>query len=196
MKLKRSIVLVVMMVFISSVSMASSVQLSDIKGHWAEPYIQTLVDKGIISGYSDGTFNPNGLITRAEVATIVAKSNEVLETKIISLESRIVALEAYSKPTATPVPTQTYLYNSRVPVVDEYTYNRYAISGSTIFFYYTYMNVNEYIDKLESLGYVYYTTIYSDDGTPMMDYYNQNINYNVWLTHFGTEIVIDGNVIN
>lgn len=44
---------------------------SDLKGHWAEPYVATAVKKGWIAGYDDGTFNPNGYITRAEAMTLV-----------------------------------------------------------------------------------------------------------------------------
>ena len=46
---------------------------SDIDGHWAKASILTLKEKGIISGYSDGTFRPDKSISRAEVATIIAK---------------------------------------------------------------------------------------------------------------------------
>lgn len=44
---------------------------SDLKGHWSEPYVATAVKKGWIAGYDDGTFNPNGYITRAEAMTLV-----------------------------------------------------------------------------------------------------------------------------
>lgn len=41
-------------------------KLQDIHGHWAEEDINSLVEKGVISGYDDGTFRPNQQITRAE----------------------------------------------------------------------------------------------------------------------------------
>ncbi|HHY76695.1 MAG TPA: S-layer homology domain-containing protein [Firmicutes bacterium] len=31
----------------------------DVRGHWAEPYISTMVDKGILTGYPDGSFKPD-----------------------------------------------------------------------------------------------------------------------------------------
>ena len=42
-------------------------QVSD----WAAGYIKAAVDKGIISGYSDGTFRPRQVVTRGEVAKIL-----------------------------------------------------------------------------------------------------------------------------
>lgn len=40
------------------------------EGHWAYTSIQKLTDAGIISGYPDGTFRPEGYITRAELVKI------------------------------------------------------------------------------------------------------------------------------
>lgn len=39
--------------------------------YWAHDYIASASGYGWINGYSDGTYRPNGLITRAQVATIV-----------------------------------------------------------------------------------------------------------------------------
>ncbi|WP_304508981.1 S-layer homology domain-containing protein, partial [Anaerotignum sp.] len=44
---------------------------SDIHGHWAEKTITAWQDKGLISGYQDGTFKPNKPTTRAEFARIM-----------------------------------------------------------------------------------------------------------------------------
>jgi hypothetical protein len=45
--------------------------LSDISGHWAQRAIQEALSLGIIKGYSDGTFKPNGTLTRAEFALML-----------------------------------------------------------------------------------------------------------------------------
>ncbi len=45
--------------------------LSDIAGHWAEPEIQVAVKAGWVNGYPDGTFRPEGLVTRAEFLKMV-----------------------------------------------------------------------------------------------------------------------------
>ncbi len=47
---------------------------TDIKdGQWYTRAIATLANAGIVDGYPDGTFNPNAPITRAEMATIIAR---------------------------------------------------------------------------------------------------------------------------
>lgn len=47
---------------------------SDIKdGAWCCRAVSTLTNMGIIKGYTDGTFQPNKSITRAELATIIAR---------------------------------------------------------------------------------------------------------------------------
>lgn len=50
-----------------------TVRFVDIKGHWAEENIQKLLEMGVIKGYSDNTFRPNHLITRAEFVTIIVR---------------------------------------------------------------------------------------------------------------------------
>ncbi|WP_304016803.1 SHIRT domain-containing protein [Fenollaria timonensis] len=47
-------------------------------GHWAFRYIVSSAAKGWISGYPDGSFRPNSLISRAEAVTIV---NRLLERR-------------------------------------------------------------------------------------------------------------------
>ncbi|MEW9123452.1 MAG: S-layer homology domain-containing protein [Thermotaleaceae bacterium] len=59
---------------------APKVELTDIKGHWAESNILKLVETGAISGYPDKTFKPNNNITRAEFATVLVKAFD-LEAK-------------------------------------------------------------------------------------------------------------------
>ncbi len=49
-------------------------QASDVAGNWAEPFIQVLVQKGIIAGYPDGTFQPDRAVTRAEFAALLNKA--------------------------------------------------------------------------------------------------------------------------
>ncbi len=50
------------------------VTLSDVRGHWAEVFIQALVDRKILSGFPDGTFRPQNSLTRAEYAALIAKA--------------------------------------------------------------------------------------------------------------------------
>ena len=46
----------------------------DIKGHWAEDYINNAANKGLVKGYEDGTFGPDRYITRAEAVTLVNRT--------------------------------------------------------------------------------------------------------------------------
>lgn len=46
----------------------------DITGHWAEKNINKLLTLNAITGYPDGSFNPDDTITRAEFATILVKA--------------------------------------------------------------------------------------------------------------------------
>lgn len=47
--------------------------LTDISDHWAKDKIAQWVQKGLVSGYTDGTFKPDKSITRAEFMTLVNK---------------------------------------------------------------------------------------------------------------------------
>jgi uncharacterized lipoprotein YddW (UPF0748 family) len=48
--------------------------LSDIQGHWAQPCIEELTGRQIISGYPDGSFKPGAPVTRAEFASMISKA--------------------------------------------------------------------------------------------------------------------------
>ncbi|WP_138753097.1 S-layer homology domain-containing protein [Paenibacillus sinopodophylli] len=50
------------------------VTFKDVQTHWAKGQIEKGVELGIVQGYSDGTFRPNGLITRAEFVTMLARA--------------------------------------------------------------------------------------------------------------------------
>ncbi len=47
---------------------------SDINGHWASRYAEELSKRGIINGYTDGTFRPENNITRAELAKLLCEA--------------------------------------------------------------------------------------------------------------------------
>jgi parallel beta-helix repeat protein len=49
-------------------------QFGDVRGHWAQAYIDALATQDIIGGFPDGTFRPNEPVTRAQFAAIVAKA--------------------------------------------------------------------------------------------------------------------------
>jgi hypothetical protein len=45
--------------------------LSDISGHWAESYITSAFEKGLVNGYENGSFKPNNAVTRAEFIKVL-----------------------------------------------------------------------------------------------------------------------------
>ncbi len=46
---------------------------SDLKGHWAEEVVSRLVQMKVASGYPDGTFKPEGQVTRYEIASMMVR---------------------------------------------------------------------------------------------------------------------------
>jgi Lipase (class 3)./Listeria-Bacteroides repeat domain (List_Bact_rpt)./S-layer homology domain. len=60
---------------------------SDIIGHWAEKEIKDLIDKKIIIGYEDGTVKPNGIITQAEIITLINRILKFTEKSDINFEN-------------------------------------------------------------------------------------------------------------
>ena len=44
---------------------------SDIQGHWAELCIHALAKSNVVSGYPDGSFRPEALVSRAEAAALL-----------------------------------------------------------------------------------------------------------------------------
>lgn len=86
MKIKKllALALTVAMVLSMLVMPAAAAGLTDVPGHWAENSIQRWVDSSILNGYEDGTFKPDGYITRAEFATILAKTLGLTEKGNVS----------------------------------------------------------------------------------------------------------------
>lgn len=75
--MKKSLVLVLVVSMLLSVLSfsASALTFTDIEAsHWAYENVQTLVADGTVSGYEDGSFRPNGTVTRAEFVKMLGKS--------------------------------------------------------------------------------------------------------------------------
>ncbi|TBL68324.1 S-layer homology domain-containing protein [Paenibacillus thalictri] len=73
-----SVVLVFVLLFSiltpAMASEAAAAEFEDIHDSYAQKEIQSLVDTGVISGYEDGSFQPNKAMSRAELAKIIALS--------------------------------------------------------------------------------------------------------------------------
>lgn len=68
--------------FVGFKSASAQTNFSDLSSKdWGYQEISYLVDKGILKGYSDGTFLPNQALTREQAATIVGRSLDLNGTK-------------------------------------------------------------------------------------------------------------------
>lgn len=74
-KQKLSIALAAMMIMASASTVSFAAGFSDLsQASWAKATIEEWTQKGLVSGYPDGTFRPSNHITRAEFATLVQKA--------------------------------------------------------------------------------------------------------------------------
>jgi uncharacterized lipoprotein YddW (UPF0748 family) len=53
---------------------ASPPRFSDIQNHWARSFIEGLASQGIVSGFGDGTFQPDRAMSRVEFAAVLQKA--------------------------------------------------------------------------------------------------------------------------
>lgn len=51
--------------------------VDDITGHWAEKAIRQCMERGLLKGYPDGSFQPDKPVTRAEIAVILDRLEEL-----------------------------------------------------------------------------------------------------------------------
>ncbi|MCM3136305.1 S-layer homology domain-containing protein [Paenibacillus polysaccharolyticus] len=61
---------------------------TDVKQHWAQEAIARLDAAGVLTGYTDGTFRPEKLVSRAEAVTMI--------NKLIGLQPAATALKSWS----------------------------------------------------------------------------------------------------
>lgn len=66
-----------MAVFTLGQALATTGCFPDTNGHWAETFICWLKDRGITSGYPDGTYKPGNYVTRAEMAVFLQKQAQI-----------------------------------------------------------------------------------------------------------------------
>lgn len=106
-------------------SKPSSTGFSDVPdSHYAASAIQTCVAKGIVSGYSDGTFKPAAPVTRAQFCVMIAraffpedlKRNETAENKAKSWFTPAVMTLFYYGPYGGILTSTTFTPNDEYPV--------------------------------------------------------------------------------
>jgi len=57
--------------------------------HWAAPAINSLASKGIIAGYPDGTYRGKAFITRYQMAVVLDKAVNYLESPLASVQEKL-----------------------------------------------------------------------------------------------------------
>ena len=72
---KALAILLTLLMVIAMVPMTAmaATDYADTEGHWAEKSIERWSEYGVVGGMGDGTFNPEGVMTRAQAASIFAK---------------------------------------------------------------------------------------------------------------------------
>ncbi|MBT5516437.1 S-layer homology domain-containing protein [Candidatus Peregrinibacteria bacterium] len=80
-------------------------ELEDVDGHWAENAIEFMVEAGVIEGNPDGTFDPDGMLNRAEGATLLFR--------VLGVESTETEVSAFTdmEPSDWYAGDVTYLYD-------------------------------------------------------------------------------------
>lgn len=75
--MKKIISLILSAVILLSFNIPSfAAEFSDFtSAHWAYSYVSELVNDGTINGYTDGTFRPEGTVTRAEFVKMIGEGN-------------------------------------------------------------------------------------------------------------------------
>ena len=72
---------IVILTLLSLYSIASAGSFDDVpRSHWAYDAVEYLADKGFVEGYPDGTFQGDNLMTRYELAMLVARAYAKMET--------------------------------------------------------------------------------------------------------------------
>ena len=80
MKLTKIFLTTTLSILMLSQMTFASDALTDIQGHWSEPFVTSLVSQGVISGYPDGTFKPDKTISNAEFLSLTLKAmNETVQ---------------------------------------------------------------------------------------------------------------------
>lgn len=87
--MKKNIIALILVLSISLISVPNTafgdMMFTDVnEGYWAEKYIDTMVNVGIMSGYDDGTFRPNDKVNKVQAVVMISKLLYVGQSEITS----------------------------------------------------------------------------------------------------------------
>src|SRR5680860_353627 len=74
--------LVTVLVVLVASTIAYAAVFTDITGHWAEDEITSMYEEGIVKGHEDGTYGPEELVTRAQMAVFLDRLHEDLSAEM------------------------------------------------------------------------------------------------------------------
>lgn len=127
----------------------------------AKRYVAVAVERGLVSGYNDGTFKGQQSITRAEAAALIWRANQYgSDNKIMGSETASVPTEAptvkptsipTAEPTVTPIPQKKYIakvLRNKTPFDYYYASDRIVVADNDII----YLNNEGNICKMDVLN--------------------------------------------
>lgn len=94
--MKQFVLLAAVAVFAFSTGVYAQSVFTDVPtDHWAKSSIEWVNERGIMTGPSgpEARFDPEGLVNRAQMATVLTRMNSQLEADIEALELRLAQLE-------------------------------------------------------------------------------------------------------
>lgn len=77
--MKRRITVLLVLVLLLSAALpvtayaADTAGYKDIRGHWAQPYLEQVIESGLMTGDTATTFHPNSYLTRADFVTVLGR---------------------------------------------------------------------------------------------------------------------------
>jgi hypothetical protein len=83
---KKTMLLLLLVIIFIAMPITAYAEGKDYEGHWAESTIKGWVDKGYITGYPDGSFRPEGQVTRAEFVKLANKLYGYTEISEVTFE--------------------------------------------------------------------------------------------------------------
>lgn len=73
----------------------SAASFSDLQSHWSQPFVELLATRGIVSGFADGTFQPDGSIQAAHFG-IMLRQAKLYRLSVLQRELGLVARSTVS----------------------------------------------------------------------------------------------------
>lgn len=96
-KVLAVILCICMMLPLYSFGTVMAAGFTDLNGHWARNYVMPLYQKGIISGKSETTFDPEASVTRAEFLMLALKVPHIRALSFESVYSDVTEEQWFSK---------------------------------------------------------------------------------------------------